>query len=397
MMRPAAAVLALLLSGCLATGPATDAEPPSPPAVTSLDVDLHEYLLNITMPEGQPTMLVQLNVTKDMWVRPIEGAACSIDGVCKTWLEDLPTWPASAPFWTLCPWVRSVGLPDGWVYRAFAFWENTSVLRPAARAWADRAWTDADGGHCATGVTRNLPYGTIASELPRNGRLVLLLAAVPAASSPVSADEGTWVNPSFHFMVGVARKRCQTESGWFCPPAAQQEAVPLLRGGVPVATMRDVGQTCVDCGFIIRDNRTPSGAPVLGSVTIGRTGIVGPGVSVARVLAFANAGPASPTGGRATLEMKLEEGARRAEATCENTGTQMVLALLAGHTTHPRFSATLDGVGPWEYRVWMLEMPLDADSIGRFFAPAAIIAQSGVQASLVGEYLLPPGLEGACG
>jgi len=48
--------------------PAAPRPPPraTPTLPIAVDVDLHEYVLNITMPDGQPTLLVALNVAKDL-------------------------------------------------------------------------------------------------------------------------------------------------------------------------------------------------------------------------------------------------------------------------------------------------------------------------------------------
>lgn len=321
--RPALILLSLLIAGCAApTAPRDDAGGADAALPSSVDVDLHAYVLNITMPEGQPTMLVTMNVTKDMWVRPFAGGYGLGSSA-----------PAENPaYWILCPWVKSYGLPNDVHYHVLPFWLQGRTLDLAVsfvRNFADTTAAEGLGpgndGRCATYESTDRPL-SIAADEPLDGKLVLLLTAKPDEEYQTSGVQGDQI-PAFSIVTGIARATCSddatsSQSMRRCPPDQEQEVEPTLRGGVPVYSFHNAleRKPCDDCGFVISDQRTGISAAAVGSLNVNRTGAVAHGVSFAYlVVGWANPLIHPPDGGvpgNSRFEATLSSDDEAVNATC---------------------------------------------------------------------------------
>ncbi len=341
----------LFLAGC--GSPATTRDDPaaSEPA-NSLDVDLHEYLLNITMPEGQPTMLVALNVTKDMWVRPFAGMGMM---------------QATDPtFWVLCPWVRSFGLRPDVHYGHFPFWLDQSTLTAATHSqdWQD-GWGDADGGHCAALTHTYGRRAAIASDQPFDGTLVLILAARPDRMTFPRVETADAV-PEFHLVVGIARAACPTDAAALCPPSKEVRADPLVRAGMLVdAHYNTQGPACDRCGFDIRDNTTrvettpqAGGAFSVGTLSASRTGDIANGFTIAR----------ADSNGPTEVELQLFGEGTPIRASCTGDLYGYVW-ILASHQTALTMLANFDMKATPFWGIAMKQIPIDLAALGWTFSP----------------------------
>ncbi len=242
-------IVGAMLAGCAAPAATRDDQAAGADAALprSLDVDLHEYLLNITMKADEPTMLVALAVTEDMWGHPTVGV----------YNEDSRHEVASS--WVLCPWLDRQGLlPDDQAQVLF-FWLNGTVLEAATRAPLRRGFVGGswDGGYCGAGTTTDYSESWIATHTPHAGTLVAIATTIPGdAAGPF---------PEWSLQLGLATP---CGSGTWCPPDEMKNVEPLERGGPRVVReLHAWGPDCADCGFVVDDRTQQVDAPAICATT----------------------------------------------------------------------------------------------------------------------------------
>lgn len=356
-------LIVLLLAGCAAPAATRGDDAPGAGASrpSSLDVDLHEHVVNIPMPEGQPTMLVALNVTKDMWVRPNVGE--SLFGT-NTPAEDLR-------FWYLCLWTRSSGLAQGVAgYVAFAFWLDEGRLVTATQAQPragmagygeQEVLTDDSGGRCYD-ATESMNRGkAIAAEAPREGTLVVAFGARPDA---IGAWDPPASSPSFQVELGIGRRCDDAGSSYFCAPASSIAAEPLLRG--PVAsqgtydTFWDPAAECDGCGFEVEDDGGTLGPVRKGALTATRVSPVPIGISIVSGSVGAGSGGALVA---ATMVLGVDVDGERTEGVCEHPPGGG-LEVVAFHERALEIDARFEETGGASATITTLTMPLDIRALG---------------------------------
>lgn len=355
-MRLGVSALLLLLAGCAAPAfPPDDAASGHDARLpSSLDVDLHEHVLNITMPEGQPTMLVALNVTEESWVRPHLGAPAP-GGYRKV--------SATADtYWALCPWVKSTGLADGFHYVVLPFWLESSSL-VAAAPFLPMWWSrDADGGACVSGTSWNNQDAAISADAPHAGTLVLLIAVAPDETAGAQAGDP----PPFEFTVGLGTRVCPDDDTAWCPPDAAVPAEPIARASLGLAAVWDTyegSEACDECGFQIEDARTRVGTALeVGSLRLTREGSVERGVTMA--LAGSALRPGGGPPGRSALTARLSSDEILIESTCADDQGNHAIAFVAPHRYPISFTAEYDLLGSRGFRAETLEIPVDVTALG---------------------------------
>lgn len=311
-------VVGLFLSGCAAPAtPKDDATRPTAAIPSSLDVDLHDYVLNITMPEGQPTMLVALNVTKDMWVRPLIG----IPGA------RVPATDSRA--WVLCPWVKSFGLSGGAAWTSAVFLQVGTVTKPSgATDTVDRIQDDSTGGICVGSVGWEASVYSVSANEPINARLWVLITARPTSGAQIATS---WVSPEYRLHVGIGARLCQNDSGaTYCPPETSASASPMARGGPPIFREFVDGKPCNDCGFKIDDRRTLN----RGTIRVERATDVRIGITAATAGFGTNA-----------VAMEVSADNRTASIRCTDRSGNGWANMVVGHLTGSAVRATFDETG----------------------------------------------------
>ncbi|MGQ0534478.1 MAG: hypothetical protein ACT4PT_00190 [Methanobacteriota archaeon] len=328
----------------------------------SLDVDLHETLLSITFPVGQPTALVLLNVTKEMWVRPsVSNPAGSP--------SEVPL--RSEAYWVLCPWVQSFGLEDENEYWLRFFWVEGDRLEWAHYMGATGG-RDGDGGHCATWVEDPYPGAppgsfldarqvSIAAAEPFDGTLAVLVVARAGAltASGTGAAERSDGDapvdaPEFRVLLGIAREACADDAGDLCPPSGQRSASPLLRAGPSVfGACAWYSIDAAPCRAFERRS-PPLDAPLsVGGWSAARGSLLQGGL----VSAFArHHGPAE-----FKLYSETVEGPRTISCvTGDAAGWAGILAPTEGPT---RFHVAMNSTG-WGWAISLFEIPIDFHEAG---------------------------------
>ncbi len=376
----------ILLAGCVAPAATPDDASDAAPALpNSLEVDLHEYVLNITMPAGQPTMLVALNVTKDMWVRPYVARQGGPEG------------PRSEAFWTICPWVQVTGLLSGFSVLAMPFWLEEGVLRPAAHEMLRWELRGGDGGVCVGAFSEAQRSSAVAADAPRDATLVLLLAGFPDV---LQAPDAAKTVPGFGALVGVGRTVCADEfrGASFCPPGDEIAAAPDLRGGRTVVSryvdhlpaygsVTGLPSECHDCGFVIQDDRlqpAPDTAiapgPASGRVAATRTGVLARGIIYAHagiVIDF-KPGIGDVAASLQTFGIEIVRG----ECADESHSGNVVVDLVASSVEPIEFAAHFNLTGSKNFEVRLDEIDLDPSKLGWRIHPVVAAAYSGAPASL---------------
>ncbi len=352
-------ILSLILAGC-AVPAATRDDEGTPPIASAADVDLHDYVLNITMPEGQPTMLVTLDVSPDMWVRPFIGAPTPL-GYRNTPATQQPT------YWVLCPWVASEGVADGALTVTFAFWLDAERLVPAgALAYAN---DDEGGGRCAGSVFYDTRVMSIATNEPFAGSLALLVTMENGVTTfPRPANEPP--SAPVRLSVGIATKPCDRDFGsYYCPPDEAVAVEPLLRGGMPLDAYHTDSTPCNGCGYQI-DDRRDLGA---GNVHVTRTGEVTQGLTFVYASYGTNA-----------VVAQLTTDGEVTNLSCSDVAGNSWLHFLASHNTPAELQLDFDirGIRPaGSFDVDMIEIPIDLRVTGFTLEPYAV-AYSGWQSAV---------------
>lgn len=341
----------------------------------TLAIDLRDSLLDITMPEGQPTMLVALNVTKDMWVRPRLGTGAGADPIAAPIGEH-------AEYWVLCPWARSFGLPDGHWYHGVPFWLEDATLTLASERIPLPPGTDGlrddSGGVCLTKAYGPDRWSAVAADEPRDGVLVLLLA-VNGIPERFPREEPAAPTPEWRLLVGIASEACPASTDGaapFCPPTPETRAQPLARAGLALYAGADLDcpEPCVGdeeddtppcpeaCGFTVEDGRMrAANVPLTGRVELSRV------TDTARGLAYALASAAS-----APFQASLRAGSTEASGACDTPVDNQAVQILLAHDEPAELRMSVDFAKPnlVGFGAFLVEIPLDLAHIGLSFAPS---------------------------
>lgn len=356
-LRGMAFVLALVLAGCFSSPASPNDSDASPALPPSLDVDLRDYALSITMPEGQSAMLVALKITQDMWIRPV---SCDVPFYVGSPADGCLVDGPQADYWMLCPVVITRGLPAGAHYVVIPFWlgpegELTLAvqhLRPVER-------TDESLG-CIEGEV-GLRVNRVARPFPQDGVLTILFGAVGMGHG------------SFDVQIGIGMSSCPADSTIPCLPQALRDAEPWIRGLTPAHAERGYGEECIECGFEINDGRTPAGAAgVTGTVVIKRAA-TSPGIlwiDIANV-PYVGAGYAV-AGSSSEMTVRLAQNDTMIEATCFSRITQGVIGLLAQFQGIGTMEANLAVSGPRDFRARMYDFAVPLSNVGLDLAPAVV-------------------------
>lgn len=363
MRSAVVALVAIVLAGCMAPDGERDTDRTLGPQ--SIEVDMRRSVLNITLLEGKPTVVVTLSITEDLWIHPHYGA-----GLVEPFAAE------DASRWVLCPWTRAYGLPPDVQHRVIPMWEEEGKL---TAAMTGSGWGVPAGDGCDALHESPVRYGSIEAAQPHDGTLVLLVTAAPLLSSnegsyrdPRSAHPST--APSFQLIVGVATQRCTDDvaNADLCPPAHEVDVEPTYRAGDPeFSRYYGEGDPCDDCGFDVVDSRTLAEvAAEAGKLTFTARHRVGQGITLA--LGGSGAGqdvrgaPIQTAGtGRIVMDALLAADRPLAEVHCEENTNQASVAILAEHSSAPRLDIAFDVVSSGRrYALSMLTVPIDLGAMG---------------------------------
>lgn len=347
-------VAAVLLAGCAGqaptTSPAATLRKPTVPEMTSLD--LHAVRLNVSVPSGQPTSVVALGVTEDMWVRPFVGAFGGTTPV------------QAADSWVLCPWVEPVGLPEDVLYKLFPYWLDGDHLTPAIAVQIGPWLRASEGAGCAKWVTRLDGRAEIFADEPRAGTLVVIVATRP--EKPLPFDARAMHTPEFHLRIGIARELCpgqeaQTapETSRLCPPDAEVPALPLQAAGLTTFAMHDTSTgPCDGCGFEVEENLAtvpvpPPAGPVYSGTARATSTVPLDGGMILAGAAYTELGRVAVT---------LGDGAEALHGACGDRNDGLVL-ILSAHDRPVTVDVTAEVTGLyWGAFLW--DIPVHLDQLG---------------------------------
>lgn len=357
-----------VLAGCVA--PITRNDGAAPGLPSSLDVDLHDHRLNITMPAGQPSIMVTLNVTSDMWIRPHFpgkpfGAFPSAPAPVNSLRDD--------SFWTLCPRVQAVGLAGDVNWVAYPFWLKETHLVPAYGLIAAQNPGNSTASSCV-GVPVTLAREfTIRANVPFNGTLVLLLAA--QVSDPLPGESQAF-SAAFRFLVGIATD-CKDDSAKLCVPAPEVPAQPAIRGGLPVQASqfseRD-GNVCQACGFEVNDQRSQTAGVPNGKLSAIRRTDDAPGLTFVVIQQFRTGVPADLSVAVSPMldaTLDLRTGDASVVNQCSEPGAPSIWAIISHHR-RAVLNASFDSTGGMDWYAAMTDTPLDISQAGWTMQATAI-------------------------
>lgn len=335
----ALAAFALTVAGCTVP-PATPSGPVLPPAAP----DLRTSVLQVDLQPGQPTALVLLDITPELWVRALLRSS------------NLPAVGTDDRYWALCPWVRSEGLTDA-AWTAFAFWVEGGKLQPVGNLGTSSG--DTEAGSCLGSMQSDTRIVAIDADAPRSGTLAVLVTADRAAAAPPPKPVG-----AYRLFVGVASTPCHRpyevegqavkEDARYCPPEQSTPAEPVVRAAAPhrSAFINIPGSPPCECGF------TPSGQQVAG---VGRLGL-------ARTTEGAGLTWVALGFGTSRAEASLAGPGGEARIACQDRAGNAWARLLLDHDAPASFTATFDSIGRG-ISAHMLEIPVDLEAAGLALEP----------------------------
>ncbi len=373
--KPLTIVVVLLLAGCAAPA-ATRDDSATPSVVGSLDVDLHDYVLNITMPAGPSTAVVVLNVTKEMWVHPyLYDQGQFIAGPATTDSED----------WVLCIHATSRGLAQGNQYGLMFLELKGTTLSPASVP-TGYPRTDQTSGTCVAPVwhSNGLPKrDAIRSAEPRDMQLAVVAWVGPTWYEFSPEAETKNILP-WNLKLGVATESCIKPDGAssYCGPGSAWATEADARGGAPSLWLYDSYAGCHDCGFEIEDHRQAAAGASAGSVTGRREG---PGPALTYYFAYAYASSeTTPNSGLVSatqVRMTLEADGKTANAECTLPPTPHAKVVVANHGP-AAVVATFEDAGRNRLFLGAREIPIDLNAMGWTLAPTGITQNGGGQECL---------------
>lgn len=337
---------ALALAGCV-TPAATPRAEDLPSALPGVEIDLQQALLAVPIDPAEPTLVVALRITRDMWIRPHTTGPTG---------EGIPV--EQADHWVLCPWMRTSGLPEGSRYLVVPFWLEGSVLRPAMRllVHARDADADATSGTCATRIdTIPTTEATASSHLdvrdvaitavdPFDATLVLIVSPAIAPQDPGE------------LLVGVAVEKCPDSEVEPCPPGSSlaARAVQQARGSSWAACGRGAEFERFGCvGFDVQEALPPVAGAQAGRVVLSNTSLTEVALRI---------GSATLIGvGENRLAYIQEDGQRG--AACQTRGFSLgrMMRVGAGATD---FVVSFDLAAGASVLAQAVEIPLDVRAVG---------------------------------
>ncbi len=373
----------LLIAGCAApAAPRDDAGGDASALPSSFGVDLHTSQVNISMPAGNSTAVVVLNVTKDMWV------AAPMDFQ-----------PAQNPqWWGVCVVVQAHGLLETGIIGVVAMRLDEGRLVPFAprsNEFKPREYGNSTSPGCYKGANieeRTDPRLGLNAMEPFDVELVILLGAVSGTASP-----DTKALAPFHIAIGIGTKPCpQTAFNpqgtlpfqTWCAPSDLVEAVPLQRGHVGRAHFSTDGTVCElsgpfvgGCtGFEVDDRRNQVGPFSSGTIRLVRNASAG-GLVFGYIFVTSSSGPGVQGINDVRVSAKFED----APAAVECRGIESTsVGLMGWSDTDAALAAETTAQGDIRVRAYSWEFGLDAPALG-WTVPTSVWTLSTVAAGPVPE------------